>query len=1207
MRHTSKLKTFAWYGVVGVVVAFAVLVSVVRLTIGSVSEYRQHLEAMAGNFLGKPVAIAHMDARLIGFKPTVVLDEISLLDEESHEPLAHFRSVMIALNPLSSLRHLRPIIDLSVHGAKIVIGLREDGTLQIQGVVLAKDAASRSSSGDLGAWLVGQSRLALKESTLVWRDLATGDEAVFAGVNLELQNLPNRHRLSGYVQLPKELGKELRLALDIRGDLLRQKDWEGDLYLKAVAVRPAPWLQQFDYKGLQLKKGSVDLDLWSHWRGGLLQGIEGKFDLAELVFSGTEEAQLLKGVAGQVRYLSDDDGWRLQLAELQLQTGKAPVETLAIELERNAEGSRFQASALPLGLLHHYAPYLPQLLKAQREWLVQAKPDGRVTAVRVELAEEGALRASAGIEDLHLSPWRRYPGVSGLSGQFAMDGDIAELVVDSGGLELAMPRLFRKPLAMEQARGVVQLRREGEQWRVSAEPLQLSNRDISAEVSFDSWIAPGEAPLIALSAQVSDGRATAVPAYLPVHIMSEGSVAWLDKAFVDGRIAAGRVLLHGRLDGFPFRQQQGRFEVLLDAEDVTLHYQDRWPDLARVKGEVHFDGPGMAIDAQRATVYSSRLGATRVGIADFRLPVLQVTGSTDAPMSDALRFLQDSPLAQHTGGALERLRTEGTAKIALSLAIPLSKRIVETHPLKVLGRVSFQGGSIQVVDGVTFSAVTGDLQFSETSFEAQALQARLYDAPARLSVYTEERRGNTGNVVIAGQGRASAQALQREVDLPILGRLEGDTDWQARLTIPRGGSGGSELVVHSTLEGMALDLPLPGAKPREGARPLTATVGLGGGKTQRRGFSYGELVSVAWLQESEPFRLLGAATEFGSQLQPAEVKPGVMRIGGSVDDFQLNDWLALRHEFDLPGEGGSPLPLELAMQRLHLIPSVIEPGGAEWRAGEIPPYDISVEDFAYEAITLGKVVLRGRSEGKRLLVDVLRVNAPNFSVVTDGQWTEGGGSRFAVKLSSDNFGSMMRDLGFVSVISGGKANAEGRLTWPGSPAAFDMGKLGGELHVRIDEGTMEDVDPGAGKLLGLLSLQALPKRLFLDFSDISKKGLQFSRLEGDFRFADGNALTQNLHLESSPANMLVTGRTGLVARDFEQLIAVVPNVSGTVSVAGALAWGPQAAAVLLVLQKLFQSDIDAATMTRYELTGSWSAPKLTKLDPLESSTTGGGQ
>ena len=301
MRHTSRLKTFTWYSVVTLLVTFAVLVSVVRLSIGTVSEYRQRLEDMAGRYLGQPVAIAHIDARLVGFKPTVVLDDISLLEKESLEPLAHFSSVMIALNPLSSLRQLQPIIDLSVHGAKIVVGLREDGTFQVRGVSLSQQARSGGSSGALGAWLLGQSRLALKDSTLVWRDLTTGDEAVFSGVNLELQNLQNRHRLSGYVQLPQDIGKELRLDLDIQGDLLNRKDWEGELYIKAVKVKPSPWLQQFDYKGLRLQKGSVDLDIWSRWQGGLLKGVEGRFDLAGLKFSGSGEARLLQRFAGQLR------------------------------------------------------------------------------------------------------------------------------------------------------------------------------------------------------------------------------------------------------------------------------------------------------------------------------------------------------------------------------------------------------------------------------------------------------------------------------------------------------------------------------------------------------------------------------------------------------------------------------------------------------------------------------------------------------------------------------------------------------------------------------------------------------------------------------------------------------------------------------------------------------------------------------------------
>lgn len=1197
MRRTSKLKNFVWYSLVTMLVTFAVLVSVVRLTIGSVSEYRQHLEDLAGRYLGKPVAISEMDARLVGINPTVVLDDISLLDEQSMEPLAHFSSIRISLNPVSSLRQLRPVVDLSIYGANIVAGLREDGTLQVQGVTLSQESRS-NGSGALGAWLLGQSRLALRESTLVWRNWATGDEAVFAGGNLELQNLQNRHRLTGFVQLPEDLGKELQLAVDIRGDLLTQKDWQGELYVKAVQVQPASWLQQFDYRGLQLKQGTVDLELWSTWQGGLLEGLEGKFNLADLRFSGAQEPLQLRRLAGQVRYRSGDDGWRLQLRQLQIRHGDLPDEQLALEVEKNAEVTLLQATSLPLDLLQRYAPYLPSLHPRQQDLIAQTVPAGKLKDVHIELGEED-IRATAELEGVKFSSWDRYPGVSGLSGHFAMDGKAAELMIDSTDLELMWPRLFRQPLKMRSARGRVMLNKQDEKWRISANALQLANQDVQGTVSFDSWVQRGSSPLVSLLAKLENAQAVAVRNYLPAHIMSAASVHWLDRAFVAGRVATGRVLLHGRLDQFPFRQPHGRFEVDLNAENVTLHYQDGWPDLSQVKGEVRFTGPSMTVDAQQASIYSSRLHKVHVDIADFRKPRLRVDGKADASLPDALRFIQASPLVQKAGGGLAHIRTQGKTDIDLALEIPLSKAVAAVSPLTVIGRAAIKRGEMQVADGVVFSRLNGNLLFTEASFEAKEIHGRLFDKPVKLQVFTEQVRENR-QVVVAAQGRATAAALKRDLGVALLDRLDGETDWQSRLTIPYGGAGGSKLDLHSTLEGMAIDLPMPATKPREESRPLSVTLQLGEDKARTNRLVYGELVRMLWQQQSAPFKLLGASISFGVKSEPELLKPGVVVVNGALENLRFQEWRLLREEIKMD-EGGALLPMEVEMQRLHLVPSATEGDGEPLRVKNVPSIRFVVNNLAYGDMALGKVELNVRPEDKKLAFDTFNVTAPSFKAVASGQWLEDGATRFDVTLSSTDFGRMMSDLGFASVIIGGKISAKGEVSWPGSPSAFDLGTMAGQVHVQIDDGRIEDVEPGAGKLLGLLSLQALPRRLFLDFSDLSGKGLQFTTIEGDIRLAEGDAFTQNLHLESLPANVLITGRTGLVQRDFEQVISVIPNVSDTVSVAGGLAWGPQAAAILLVLQKLFQSDIDAASMTRYQLSGTWSEPKLAKLNGEEPS------
>lgn len=1218
MRHTSRLKTFIWYSSVTLLVTFAVLVTVVRLTIGSVSDYRTRLEEVAGRYLGQPVTISSMDTRLVGFRPSVLLNNVSLLEKGTRERLAHFDQIAISLEPFSSLISLQPIIELSIHGANIVVGLNENGSLRVQGVSLSKSARNEGSGGALGAWFLSQARLALVDSRLVWRDFDTGKEQVFSGVNLELQNLQDRHRLSGYVKLPKALGKSLRLSLDIRGNLLNRKDWLGELYLKAEQLHPALWLQPYDYKGLQLKQGQVDMELWSNWQGGLLQGVVGQFDLGDLVISDGSAEQSLKKLAGRLRYASSDEGWRLQLRNLRIQSEKEQVEPLAIELQHTDESTVLQATALPLLLVKRYGPYLPQLSAKQRQWLTHASPGGWVRDIYLELGQGGKVRATADLNKLQVDPWQRYPGVKGLSGHLAVDWPQAVIVVDSHDMALELPRLFRSSLPVEQATGVVRLQKEENQWRVAGTMLRLTTPDIKANVAFDSWISTGEAPLFALSAQVEDGKVSAVPRYLPVHIMSEGSVDWLDNAFVRGRITSGRVLIHGRLSDFPFRDRQGHFEVTLDTDNVSLHYRDNWPDLHAVAGEVNFEGGGMSIEAHRATVFGASMQRTRVAIDNFRQPVLKVAGRAKATVNDALQFLRASPLSEHAGKVLEQMNGEGPTLIDLDLAIPLNDAVAESRPLSVDGHVEFQGNSMHVAEGVDLSDMQGKLHFTESAFDSPEIQASLFGEPAIITVFTQGKNDKKSKIAVAAQGRASTEALQQAFKWPILSRLKGSTDWQARLDISRGENAGSVLNIRSSLKGVAVDLPAPAAKEQGSVRPLSVAWQLSGEEPFTHHLQYGDLVKAVWQQNSTPFRLQRASIVFGPSSKPALPKESKIQIGGSLGPFSPKAWTRLRDELlgsNDTGSSGALLPVEVRMKRLYLqsdkeseqadeeqSTAAVTAVSRELHTSDVPAINVKIDDFAYGDLHLGSLGFRGQPEDKAVVISALQLSSPNYTMSGKGRWEEGGNTQFDVDLGAGDLGRMLRDLGFASIINHGKVHSHGTVFWPGSPAAFNLGKLGGQLHVEIKEGVIKDVDPGAGKLLGLLSLQALPRRFFLDFSDLAGKGLQFSVIEGDIRFENGDVFTQNLHLESSPANVLITGRTGLVKKDFEQLIAVVPNVSGTVSVAGALAWGPQVAAVLLVLQKIFKSNIDAATMIRYELTGSWDKPKLTKLEPVKPET-----
>jgi len=160
---------------------------------------------------------------------------------------------------------------------------------------------------------------------------------------------------------------------------------------------------------------------------------------------------------------------------------------------------------------------------------------------------------------------------------------------------------------------------------------------------------------------------------------------------------------------------------------------------------------------------------------------------------------------------------------------------------------------------------------------------------------------------------------------------------------------------------------------------------------------------------------------------------------------------------------------------------------------------------------------------------------------------------------------------------------------------FDAARAEGNLHLNIKKGNIAEVEAGAGRLLGLFSLSALPRRLALDFRDTFKAGFQFDEINGDFTFRDGNAYTDNLTTTSPVAQITVEGRTGYLQQDFDQKVVVTPKVSGSLPVAGGLIFGLEIGAAIVLFDKIFGDKINKASSREYHVTGSWDEPVITEI------------
>lgn len=1181
------------YAVVFLVVGAAALVALARLLLPAVDSYRAEVEAWASAQIGQPVRIGALNAELLGIHPTVVLEDVSLLDAAGARVLTRFDEARIELDPVASWRQAQLVVHgLGLAGAELTVVRQADGAFRVRGLGSPdpEDVPARVSG--IGAWLMGQRRVAVRESRLHWVEEPPGGRTFeFRRVDLELVNRGERHQLDGAISLPARLGGVLEVALDIEGDLTRPRGWRAHGYLEVDGLRPADWLALPPVRGVRLAAGATDLRLWGSWRDAEPVSVEGEVAVHDLVLSGLSGREEIAEGSARVAWRRRADGWTLDVDELEL-PGDGPSR---LRVERDAAGGRLMADRLVIDRAARLAALGDWLPAEARERLAVLAPQGIAYALRFDWGGAGP-SLQAELQDAGFEPTGKAPGIEGLDARVRLDSAGGELRLFGNEVAFRMPWLFRDPLRLQRLEGEVVVRRAGADWVAAGRGLRLSNADIAVEAGLRLDLPADGDPFLDLRGRLENGRGVATPRYLPVGRMPDPAVEWLDRAFLGGTVPSGRVLFHGPVPAFPFDGHEGRFEVRFQAEDADLDYKPGWPNFSDIDGEVVFSERRMTIRAHEAHLYDTRIGETVVTIPNLDEPVLHVDGRASGLAADLLRFVAESPLEQEIGGYTGRLAAAGAAGLRLDLTLPLDDKLEDRHPRRVAGEVVLDGTGLRIREtGVALEEVAGRLAFTEHTLAAEGITARMFGRPATLDVATENSAAGERTTRISGRGGAEATALAEALDYPVLRRMEGRAGWRGVLEFARRETGAGTTVLHlqTDLTDAAVDLPAPVGKPRDAAGEMALTLHLAGPREGELHLGYGDAVAVAAVVDGD--LLERADVAFGGEARLPE--RSLLRMTGSVEGLDLAAWGRVWSRLGGDGDGGRLPPVEVAMERLRLAPyEEREEGEPAEGLKRLSTLEMDVARLAYGGMEFGRLVLRAEGVPGGLRVARLDLSSPTMEVTSSGRWNFGMGrshTYFDVLATAPNLGRMMDSLGFVSVITEGDFRAEGSLNWPGTPADVGLQRLNGVLKVRIADGIIEEVEKGAsGRLLGLLSVRALPRRLTLDFKDLTEKGLRFQTIEGDLVIDRGNGYTDNLQVKAETAAALVSGRTGLVAHDFDQEITVIPNISGSLPVAGGLAWGPQVGAILLILREVLEPGLEKVIRYRYRVTGTWEDPKI---------------
>lgn len=1237
-------------------VLLAVSMSLLRLAVAYAPQLREQVEQVLAQALERPLTLGGMRATWAGRHPRLILEDVRLTGGSlAGLEVPELEADIDLWRSLQTMQLQLAQVQVSALTVRAIYAA--DGSLRVTQIGNAKVTVDDLDEGQGPRSL--PARIQLRDAVVQLTDIAADTTYRLNDVDLDLTGLGRGYALGGYIPLPTALGQSIRFRAEWQGGPGSPDPVTGRLYVDARRLRlhtlsgllarlaPVPALQ-----------GNAHVEFWAELGAHGMTQASGRVALLDLALQ--DQVQQWQTVAGQVKgefqWRQQAQGWDLAVADLLVaspyRVWPATELSLRFRQQPQAQALALRGDYLHLGDLGAAAGVLPLIPEELRQWLRAAKPTAELLQPQVALRwGEGSLQdftVSTYFRSAGLQPVGHVPGAAGLAGSLRADMHGGYLNLNTQQGELRFASLFREPLPFQRLQGETYWRLADGGWTVEAPQLRISSEDGQAQARLRLVSTDQGLPFIDLRAQVTEGNAAQVSRYLPVPVLSESVLDWLDGAGIHGRVPKADVVLFGRLDEFPYRRNDGLFLVQAELADAGLDYHSGWPPVQAAAGQLRFLGDSMTIHIDSGLVHEAAIQQAEARIEHLGVDPLLIEGQVLGSGQQLLGFLQESPLGKDLRQQLADMRLSGTHRVDLSLRIPF-----EPEPqVQAQGSIALNNASYQVPKwDLRLDNLQGLVRFTERGVTAQQVTGRYRGLPATLRADTI-RRGNRELIQVSGRLRASPERLLGEKPLP---GVQGEADWEVRLLLPGFQSPPParapllELLVDSDLRGVAVDLPAPLGKGPAAAKPLQLAIPIRETGTGPAALRYGEQLRALLAFAPDSLDIARAAVQLGEGA--LELPPRGLVIRGSLEALDLSGW-------DWPGEAGAAAPglqlqlvdvhfgrlrvmgqefrdtalqartqgggwsielqgpdvagdvelpadparpIQVQLQRLSLQPPEQQTGAARKveATAELPALDATVSELALRGQVLGQLELYTRKVADGTVIKQARINGPLLDLQAAGGWSRSTAhSQLQAELKSGNVGQLLDALGYGRAMRSGSLQGSMDVAWSGKLLDFSLPALTGALDLSLRNGQILAVEPGAGRLFGLLSIGELPRRLSLDFSDLFGRGFAYDRIEAHFQLADGDAHTRQFYMQGPAARVDLSGRIGLAARDYDQRVTVTPNVSTALPAIGAVAGGPIGAVAGYVTQKLLQDELNKLSRYRYRVAGSWDSPQI---EPLATS------
>ncbi|KKF37935.1 AsmA2 domain-containing protein YhdP [Erwinia tracheiphila] len=965
----------------------------------------------------------------------------------------------------------------------------------------------------------------------------------------------------------------------------------------------------------------------------------------------------------QTRLSTDDKPWPVGTFSLLWLPEDSLLPGLDHHQEVRVRATHLQLDRLD-ALIPLFSKLSPGLLDNWRA--LQPRGQLQTLAVDIPLQQLDESRFLATWNNLSWQHWQLIPGMEHLSGSASgslADGQLNFVLNDA---RLPYGDMFRAPLEIEHASGTVNWQRDSHNLTMSGHQMEVKARSLWAKGDFH-WTQPeNTAPRLDILAGINVTDGGDAWRYFPEPLMGTALVNYLSGAIKGGQVQNASLIFAGDPHLFPFKNNEGLLQVWVPLRQGTFQFQPGWPDLKNLDINLDFVNDGLFMKADQTKLGNVQARNISAVIPDYLKERLIIDGDIQSEGSDVGTYFNQTPLKNTLGAALNQLKISGDVGGHLHLNIPLdgeqvsaigdvnlSNNQLRIEPLKstvkqLSGRFTYDNGNLQsgpLVGNwfgqplkVTFNTHEGEKGYQiGVDLNGDWHPGNMDIVPAVLRKKLAGNAGWQSNVKITLPHGGGA-----DYQIELTGDMQNVSSY---LPPPLDKDSGAAMPIKISARGNLHTFNLSGViadSHRFNSQWLLGKqlrIGRGiwenaASKTPALPASGGMILNLPPLDGQAWFALLGSGNASGikGNAKSRSYLPGDITLRTPVLTLGGQDW----HELDTTLVQTMNGDMQIQAKGKEIAGQLLMNSHSPWvahvnylyynpqwsaKAGSFPfTWDttaINFRNWPALNLTCDECWLRGQNFGHikgnlthdsdTLTLQNGLIDSGSARLSIAGQWVNRPGEqRTALKgvFSGKKIDDAMNWFGMSTPLRDSPFNLHYDLHWQAAPWPPSEATLSGVLKSHLGAGQIADVDTvRAAQLLRLVSVDALLRKLRLDFTDTFSQGFYFDSINGTAWIDKGILRTDNLLVDGLEADIAMKGQVDLVRREINMEAVVAPAISATVGVAAAFAVNPVVGAAVFAASKVLGPLWNKISVLRYHISGPIDKPKIDEVlrKPRENS------